>query len=66
MILNDIKQPFKGEIEEIIKNSSTPDACINELKLYVLSESYFKTIHTEPTWVAYEIFRKIGSDTWKT
>lgn len=58
-MIDHIEEPYKGKVLEILNSNSDRDILLQKLKLYVLSEPYFKKLHTEPTWVAYEIVRKL-------
>tara|TARA_R110000803_G_scaffold8577_14_gene27451 strand:+ start:1447 stop:1647 length:201 start_codon:yes stop_codon:yes gene_type:complete len=64
MKIKDFKQPYGARIVDILESNSNRESLLTELKLYVLNEPYFKQFHSEPTWVAYEIFKEIGGHRW--
>jgi hypothetical protein len=56
-MIDTIKEPYKRKIVDILTSKLSKDEILRDLKLYVLSEPYFKQLHSEPTWIAYELVR---------
>jgi len=60
MGIEQIKEPYKSSILEILNSDSDSDRVFQKLKLYMVSESYFKEVIDEPTWLAYEIHKQFN------
>jgi len=63
MSIEQIKQPFKDRIIEILNSESDSDIRLRNLKIYMLREEYFKSLDVDSAWLAYEInkqFKKRG------
>ena len=63
MGIEQIKQPFKDRILEILNSESDSDIRLRKLKIYMLREEYFKSMGVDSAWLAYEInkqFKKRG------
>ena len=56
-MIDTIKEPYKTKILEILNSKLSKEDILSKLKLYVLSDAYFKELHSEPTWLAYELVR---------
>jgi len=56
MKVNDISEPYKSKVIDILTSENDSDAIANALKLYVLREPYFKELYSEPTYIANSIF----------
>ena len=56
-MIDTIIEPYKTKIVDILTSKLSKDEILRNLKLYVLSEPYFKQLHSEPTWIAYELVR---------
>jgi hypothetical protein len=61
MSIDTIKEPFKNRILEILKSESDSDARLRKLKVYMLTEDYFKSLNVDAAWLAYEINRTYRS-----
>jgi len=55
MSIHKIEEPYRSKIVEILKSESDSDKRLHQLKLYMLGESYFKTLSNDAAWLAYEI-----------
>jgi hypothetical protein len=55
MQINEIKQPFKDKILEILKSEGNSESRLLKLKMYMLTEDYFKSLNVDAAWLAYEI-----------
>ena len=55
MSIEQIKQPFKDRILEILNSESDSDIRLQKLKIYMLREEYFKSMDVDSAWLAYEI-----------
>jgi len=55
MQINEIKQPFKDKILEILKSEGNSESRLLKLKIYMLTEDYFKSLNVDAGWLAYEI-----------
>lgn len=60
MGIEQIKEPYKSSILEILNSDSDSDRTFQKLKLYMVSEPYFKEVIDEPTWLAYEIHKQFN------
>lgn len=60
MGIEQIKQPYKSSILEILNSDSDSDRTFQKLKLYMVSEPYFKEVIDEPAWLAYEIHKQFN------
>lgn len=60
MDIEQIKEPYKSSIIEILNSDSDSDRVFQTLKLYMVSEPYFKEVIDEPTWLAYEIHKQFN------
>jgi hypothetical protein len=56
-IMNTIQEPYKTKILEILNSKLSKDDILSKLKLYVLTNAYFKELYSEPTWLVYELVR---------
>lgn len=56
-MMKHIDEPYKTELLKILELNISKDDVLAKLKLYVLSEPYFKQFHSEPAWLAYELVR---------
>jgi hypothetical protein len=61
MKIDEIKQPFKDRILEILKSESNSDSRLIKLKMYMLNEDYFKSFKVDAAWLAYEINKNHSS-----
>tara|TARA_B110000285_G_scaffold230156_1_gene296210 strand:- start:775 stop:960 length:186 start_codon:yes stop_codon:yes gene_type:complete len=61
MKIDEIKQPFKDRILEILKSESNSDSRLIKLKMYMLNEDYFKSFKVDAAWLAYEINKNYSS-----
>lgn len=55
MSIHKIEDPYKSKIVEILQSESDSDKRLHQLKLYMLGESYFKTLSNDVAWLAHEI-----------
>ena len=55
MSIHYIDEPYRTKIVEIL--STDDDKKISNLKLYLISESYFKHFTSEPAWLTKEIIK---------
>lgn len=55
MSIHKIEDPYKSKIVEILYSESDSDKRLHQLKLYMLGESYFKTLSNDVAWLAHEI-----------
>jgi|TARA_B110000483_G_scaffold112156_1_gene136296 hypothetical protein len=61
MQIDEIKQPFKDKILEILKSEGNSDSRLIKLKMYMLNEDYFKSFNVDAAWLAYEINKNYSS-----
>jgi len=55
MSIHKIEDPYKSKIVEILQSESDSEKRLHQLKLYMLGESYFKTLSNDAAWLAHEI-----------
>ena len=60
MGIEQIKEPYKSSILEILNSDSDTDRVLHKLKVYMVSEPYFKEVISEPAWLAYEIHKQFN------
>ena len=56
--MDKIPEPYRSRIIEILKSSSDTGEILHNLKIYLLNESYFKELTTDPAWLANEIYKQ--------
>jgi len=57
MSLNYIEQPYRDKVIDILSTDDSDDTKQSKLKLYLISEPYFKHFTSEPAWLTKEIIK---------
>ena len=57
MSLHYIDEPHRSKIVDILSQNLPDEDKLRLLKLYLISEPYFKHFSEEPTWLTREIFK---------
>jgi|TARA_B110000444_G_C18634169_1_gene498315 hypothetical protein len=55
MSIEYIEQPYRDKVIEILSSTDNKESIQLTLKLYLLSEDYFKKFSSEPTWLTKDI-----------
>jgi len=56
--MNIIPEPYKSRIIEILKSSTKSGEVLHSLKLFLLTEEYFKEYDSDPAWLASQIYKQ--------
>jgi len=57
MSLQYIDEPYRTEIVEILSDNADSEILYQRLKVYLISEPYFKHFTSEPAWLTKEIIK---------
>mgnify|MGYP001196011223 FL=1 len=60
MSLNYIEEPYREKIINILSTDDSDEKKYQKLKLYLISEPYFKHFTSEPSWLTKEIIKDFG------
>ena len=55
MSIHYIDEPYRTKVIEILSTDDSKESKYQKLKLYLISESYFKHFTSEPAWLTKEI-----------
>ena len=55
MSIHYIDEPYRGKVIDILSTDDTDEKKYLNLKLYLISEPYFKHFTSEPAWLTKEI-----------
>ena len=61
MSIHYIDEPYRTKIVEILSTDDDKESKYQKLKLYLISESYFKHFTSEPSWLTKEIIKDFRS-----
>jgi len=57
MSLHYIDEPYRTQIVEILSDNIDTELLYQKLKVYLISEPYFKHLISEPAWLTKEIIK---------
>ena len=57
MSLHYIDEPHRSKVVDILSQNLPDEDKLQRLKLYLISEPYFKHFSDEPSWLTREIFK---------